>query len=31
MKKGAALFRQLNMGIEWLSGVHIPQLAANTG
>lgn len=31
MKKGAALLCQLNMGISWLSNLHIPQLAANTG
>ena len=31
MTKRSELFRQLDMGIRWLSSVHIPQLAANTG
>ncbi len=31
MKKHSRLFQQLEMGIRWLSSVHIPQLAANTG
>ena len=31
MKKHSRLFQQLDMGIQWISSVHIPQLAANTG
>ena len=31
MKNRSALFQKLEAGIRWLSSVHIPQLAANTG
>ena len=31
MKKCTALFQEVKTGIRWLSSVHIPQLAANTG
>lgn len=31
MKKQSRLFTQLELGIRWMSSVHIPQLAANTG
>lgn len=31
MKKYTALFQNVKTGIGWLSSVHIPQLAANTG
>ncbi|MGM9604694.1 MAG: YihY/virulence factor BrkB family protein [Faecousia sp.] len=31
MKNRSALFQKLETGIRWLSSVHIPQLAANTG
>ena len=31
MKRCSALFQKLEAGIRWLSSVHIPQLAANTG
>lgn len=31
MKKQSLLFQKLETGIRWLSSVHIPHLAANTG
>ena len=31
MKSRSALFQNLEAGIRWLAGVHIPQLAANAG
>lgn len=31
MKNRSVLFQKLETGIRWLSSVHIPQLAANTG
>lgn len=31
MKKCTALLQEVKTGIRWLSSVHIPQLAANTG
>lgn len=31
MKKHSRLFQQLDMAARWVSSVHIPQLAANTG
>ena len=31
MKKHSKLFQELELGIRWVSSVHIPQLAANTG
>lgn len=31
MKKQSKLLSQLELGIRWMSSVHIPQLAANTG
>ena len=31
MKNRSILFQKLEAGIRWLSSVHIPQLAANTG
>ena len=31
MKRACAWFEKLEEGIRWLSSVHIPQLAANTG
>ena len=31
MKKSSVFFQKLEAGIRWLSSVHIPQLAANTG
>ena len=31
MKNHSLLFQKLEAGIRWLSSVHIPHLAANTG
>ena len=31
VKKHSKLFQELELGIRWVSSVHIPQLAANTG